>query len=286
MLTRSIWVLPLLLLVSGCNRFEETTPSRLTLGIVSYGESDRSLENFANLRDHLGSQLKSIIELEPTFNEVRAMTQIQERKWDLVFAPPGLAAIAIDKENYLPVFPLEGVEHTRSVIVVREDSSVESIQDLAGKTVALGQVGSATGYYLPIYNLYGLTLAEVRFAPTPKQILGWLEEDEVAAGALSLAEFNRFRSEFSETGFRIINTDSHQVPSGVILVGETVELNLHEQIKVSLSQVPPSIASEAGFIPNGKLPDYSYMIEVVDRVNSIAERIKEKPAPLYERKSQ
>lgn len=284
MFIKQICLLPLLLLLSACNRVEQYSPGRLIVGIVSYGESERSLEDFADFKDYLGSQLKSIVELEPTFNEVKALTQIEERKWDLVFAPPGLAAIAISEENYLPLFPLEGVEKNRSVIIVRDDSPIQQRQDLTGKVVAFGQVGSATGYYLPIYNLYGITLAEARFAPTPKQVLDWLDRKEIAAGALSLADFNRFRLNFPQTKLRILHTDSHRIPPGVMIVGETVERNQQQQIKIKLSEVPPSIASEAGFIPNGKLPDYDYMIEVVERVKPIAERINEKPAPLYERR--
>ena len=285
MFIRRICILPLLLFLSACNRVETHSPGRLIVGIVSYGETERSLEDFADFKDYLGSQLKSIVELEPTFNELKALTQIEERKWDLAFAPPGLAAIAISEENYLPLFPLEGVEKNRSVIIVRDDSTIQERADLTGKIFAFGQVGSATGYYLPIYNLYGITLAEARFAPTPKQVLSWIEAGEVAAGALSLAEFNRFRNDFSQTQFRILHLDSHRIPTGVMIVGETIERNQQQQIKIKLSEVPPSIASEAGFIPNGKLPDYDYMIEVVERVKPIAERIKDKPAPLYERKN-
>ena len=43
--------------------------------------------------------------------------------------------------------------------------------DLNGQAVALGQPGSATGYYFPLLNLYGLTLSKIRLAPTPKQAL-------------------------------------------------------------------------------------------------------------------
>jgi phosphonate transport system substrate-binding protein len=71
----------------------------------------------------------------------------------MVFAPPGLAAIAISQEQYFPLFPLEGIENVRSAIVVREDSSIKTLAELQDKAIAFGQPGSATGYYLPIYNL-------------------------------------------------------------------------------------------------------------------------------------
>jgi phosphonate transport system substrate-binding protein len=219
-----------------------------------------------------------LIELEPAFNEVKAIEQIRRRAWSLVFAPPGLAAIAISTAQYLPLFSLEGVNNSRSLILLRQDSPIKKLADLSGKVIALGQPGSATGYYLPLYNLYGLTLADVRFAPTPKTILEWIEKKQVTAGALSLAEFERYRSDF-ETKFRILHSD--RVPPGAILVGPMVERNQQEQIRKALKSASPSMSVAAGYLPNAEIPDYKSFIKVVQRVNSIAKQIQKKPAPLH-----
>ena len=58
--------------------------------------------------------------------------------------------------NYLPILPLLGTPNQKSVLVVRHDSPVQVLGDLANQTIALGAAGSATGYYLPLYDLYGL----------------------------------------------------------------------------------------------------------------------------------
>lgn len=285
MFSRRSFLLKLLFLLSACATTEIPKLQKLSIGVVSYGESDRSLEQYSAFTDYLAAQLKAIIELEPVYNEVKALEQIKRRTWSLVFAPPGLAAIAISQEQYLPLLPLEGIEKVRSVIVVLQESPIQELPELAGKVIALGQPGSATGYYLPIYNLYGLTLAEVRFAPTPKTLLQWIEKGEVAAGALSLGELKRYSSDFNQTKFRILYTDSHNVPPGAVLVGPTVERKQQESIRTALESAPPAIAAAAGYVPNAKVPNYDYLIEVVKRVRPIAERIKEKPAPLYEQKS-
>jgi phosphonate transport system substrate-binding protein len=279
MSSRRRFLLKLLFLLTACKTAESPKRGKLSVGVVSYGEGDRSIEQYSAVTDYLGTQLKTLVELEPVYNEVKALEQIQRRAWSLVFAPPGLAAIAISEQQYLPLLPLEGIANARSVIVVLQDSPLKNLADLAGKVIALGQQGSATGYYLPIYNLYGLTLAEVRFAPTPKTILEWIEKKQVAAGALSLAELERYRSNFSGTTFRILRTDS--VPSGAILVGPRVERNQQEQIRKILESVSPKMAAAAGYIPNAKVPDYKNLIEVVQKVRPIAERIQQKPAPLY-----
>ncbi|WP_424102955.1 phosphate/phosphite/phosphonate ABC transporter substrate-binding protein [Moorena producens] len=199
----------------------------------------------------------------------------------IIFAPPGLAAIAIAEAQYIPLLPLEGVKKSPSVIVVKLESPIQDLSGLAGEVIALGQPGSATGYYLPIYNLYGLTLAEVRFAPTPKQVLQWIASEEVVPGALSLEELERYRNDFSQTRFRILYIDSHKIPSGSILIGPTVERNLQQEIHKALESASSSMAASVGYIPNAKAPDYDYLIEVVEKVRPIAERIQEKPFPLY-----
>lgn len=259
-----------LLLLTACgvtsipNQGEE-----LIIGVVSYDEGEETINRYTNFINYLGSKTGAVVRLEPTFNENKAIERIQSRAWSLVFAPPGLAAIAIAQNQYLPLFPLEGVANLRSILVVRQDSPIQQLKDLQGQTVALGQRGSATGYYFPIYNLYGLTLSKVMFAPTPKTVLEWVAQGKATAGALSIAEFNSYRSQFSQTEFRVFYTDPHYVPPGVVLIGPIIERNRQEQIRLVMSEAPSILAQEAGYITNGPLPDYQYMIAVVERVRAI-----------------
>lgn len=271
----------MLIFLTACGSAELSEQKKLAVGVVSYGDGRQSIEQFDSLKTHLESELKSIVELEPAFNEVQAVQQIERQAWDVVFAPPGLAAIAISQKQYLPLLSQAGGEKGRSVIVVRAESPIQSLNGLSNTIVALGQRGSATGYYLPLYNLYGLTLAEVRFAPTPRTILMWISQGTVAAGALSLAELDQYRGDFSPTKFRILYRDVHAVPAGSVLVGPGIDRNEQQQILQALETVPPRVAASVGYVSNAKPPDYSYLIKVVKRVRPIAQRIKQKPAPLF-----
>ncbi len=158
-----------LLTLTACSQVKDTiVVNSLDIGLISYENSDLSLEQYSELKNYLGIELNSMIELEPTYNEIQSLNRIASQKWDLVFAPPGLAAIAVSRYRYQPIASLEGIDNNLSVIVVRKDAKFKNYRDLAGEVIALGQVGSATGYYLPIYNLYGLAFAEIRFSPTVK----------------------------------------------------------------------------------------------------------------------
>jgi phosphonate transport system substrate-binding protein len=270
---------------TGCTRQEQTPIGRLTVGVVSYGEGDRSLTRYEKFKEYLAIKTKAVVELEPAYNELNALQQIQQKRWSLVFAPPGLAAIAMDKHQYLPLLPAQGVNNIRSVLVVSSNSSIQSLPGLNGQIVSLGQPGSATGYYLPLYDLYGLTLREIRFAPTPKTALQWVQQGTVAASAISEEEYQRFRAEFGAANFRVLHT-SRKSPVGVVLLGPTVDRNQQQQITQIMNDMPAAIADDAGFVPNAKVPDYQEFIKLVNKVKPIETHVKEKPAALLKTSSE
>ncbi len=259
-----------LLLLSSC---QATLPSpqrrSLVVGTVSYEEGRQSLDRYDRFKHYLSEKTQSLVELEPALNEGRALERIQRQEWSLVFAPPGLAAIAIAHHQYRPLFPMIGVQELRSVLVVRDDSPIREIGAIAGKSVALGKPGSATGYYLPIFNLYGLTLAELIFPPTPKAILEAVSQGKAAVGAVSLEEFETYKSQVTPLNLRIVLTDVHTVPTGAVLISPTIESKAQESIRKILSETPSVVAQEAEFVTNAPVADYTYMISVVERVRAI-----------------
>ena len=259
----------IIFVITACNNSSPSSISRLTIGVVDYGENDKSLQRYDDFQDYLATKQGSLIELEPTYNEVRALEQISRNKWDLVFAPPGLAAIAISRYNYQPLVPLEGQDRTRSVIVALQKSTFEKRQDLRGQSIALGQKGSATGYYLPIFNLYGVNFKEVVYASTPEEILQLIDEDRVTVGALSLADFNVLKREYPANRFKTVYLDKHNVPPGAILISDRLERNQQEQIKLALEETPSFIAATAGYLPSEKLPNYDYLIKTIERVKEV-----------------
>ena len=269
------------LAVNACKAAQQAG-NPLLIGAIDYDREEQITNRYQRFSNYLSSVLKAYIEIEPTFNERKALERIQSQAWSLVIAPPGLAAIAITDFQYIPLFPMqEDVTNLRSILVVRDDSSILKLKQLEGKTIALGQVGSATGYYFPIYNLYGLTLAEVLLAPTPQTILEWVDRGKVIAGALSAKEFTLYSPEFSPTEFRVLYTDSHLAPPGTILLASTVDRTYQNRIIKVMRDAPPDVVQDAGYVPNASVPNYEYMISVVERVRAIANHLHNQPAQLF-----
>ncbi len=282
----------LLLFLAGCGvGSRSVSTEQLVIGTVSYGAGEDLINRYDHFNRDLEEKMRVVVQLEPTYNESKALERIRSNAWSLVFAPPGLAALAISRHQYTPMFPLEGVSNLRSVIVVKQDSPYQTVQSLAGKPFAIGQIGSTTGYYFPIYNLYGLTLSEFVLCPTPKAVLEAIASGKAEAGALSMEELNTLRNQVSTVTFRVLFTDQHRVPPGVLLLSPTVDLNLQESLRRLIADTPSQIASGVGLVPTGSLPDYKYMISVVERVNSIfpAEQVQngasllaQKPVRLFQ----
>jgi phosphonate transport system substrate-binding protein len=257
------------------------TFGELSLGTIAYADQDRSLEKYQRFIAYLESQTKQLVRLEPAFNEVMAREQIQQQAWSIVFAPAGLAAIAIAQSQYLPLFPLQGVINLTSVLVVPEDSPIQTVQEVSDRVVGLGQPGSATGYYVPLYELYGTAPSEIRLAPTPKLLLDGLIRGEIEVGAVSQTELEQYRAQFPNQRLRVFHA-SRRVPPGAVLISPQVDRNQQELIQQVMQQALPEIAQEAGFIPNAPPPDYRMLIEFIRKVEPIESRIHEKPARLYQ----
>jgi phosphonate transport system substrate-binding protein len=257
------------LFLSSCGARQSIGREQLTIGTLAYGAENQTISQYDGLKQYLSEKLQSIVQIEPTFNENKALERIKVRAWSLVFAPPGLAAIAMSQYRYVPLIPLDGNSNLNSVLVVKKASPYRDLKSLAGKKLAIGQPGSATGYYFPIYNFYGLTLSELIPSATPKAVLEAVAQGRADVGALSLQEFNTHKTEIPQTEFRIVFFDRHKVPAGAILVSPDVELKLQDSIHQILQKTPPVIARQASFIPQGTVTDYKYMISVVNRVRSI-----------------
>ena len=273
--------LALLLNVAGCNNQPATSggPTRLVVGLVSYDTGAASVEAYAPLKDYLAETLGAQVELEPVFNELRAVEQIQSQAWDLAFAPAGLAAIAVEEAQYVPLFPLQGNPNQRSVLVVSATSEATTLSELANEAIALGEPGSATGYYLPLYDLYGLTFSEIRFAPTPKNILEWVANGDIAAGAISEEEFQQYRNEFPVDTFQVLH-ESRSINNGAVLLSPTIERNQQRLIEDAMKAAPASIASDAGYIANAAAPAFDSLIQLVDKVRPLEDKVREQPAVL------
>ncbi|MHC5826703.1 MAG: phosphonate ABC transporter substrate-binding protein, partial [Nostoc sp.] len=59
----------------------------LTVGVINYGGGEQIINQYAKFNSYLGEKTNAYIQLEPAFNENRAVERLEARAWSLVFAP-------------------------------------------------------------------------------------------------------------------------------------------------------------------------------------------------------
>ncbi|MBF2065710.1 MAG: PhnD/SsuA/transferrin family substrate-binding protein [Calothrix sp. C42_A2020_038] len=268
---------------AGCtakNNNDDSNIDKLSIGVVSYGEGATSLSKYERFKDYIATKTKAIVELEPAYNELQAVAQVQRQTWQIVFAPPGLAAIAIASSQYKPIFSMEGVSNRqRSLFLVRDDKSYQKIGDLANKVIALGETGSAAAFYVPLYDLYGMTLAQIKSASTPKVALTWLTDGTVEAIAISESDFETYKREFPQVKFRVLHT-SRWIPAGVVLAAANLNRNRLSLIQKAMREAPADVVADAGYVPASKIPNYEQFIKLVEKVRPFEEKVEQTPVVL------
>ena len=222
--------------------------------------ADQEIEGLRTLLVHAS---KCEVELEPLSSTDRAREKLASRHWDAAFLPPGLTAFSLRQPaGYLPLRVLGGRQTSRSSILVLASSRFQRLADLNGARVGLLPRGSLTGFYLPLYNMHGLTLGQVVFALDFPALLTMLEQGQVDAIAWddSLPP--------PPVPVRSLSKDIHKIPLGALVLGGGLAnadyLPFLKQLDASAAQMPAVIGYAATILPNQQ--DIQPLKAIVDSV--------------------
>jgi len=91
-------------------------------------------KRFAPLRDYLSMQIQQEIRLETAKNFRQFSDRTSLRQYDIVFTAPHMALHALDETNY--ELAATFTKPLQSVFVVREESPIQNVKELAGATIA------------------------------------------------------------------------------------------------------------------------------------------------------
>jgi len=110
----------------------ETKP--LSLGFFPLISTVALYKRFAPLREYLSDELHRPVELETAKDFPTFLQRTDQRQYDIVVTAPHFAVRATDSGKYRLVAALAG--NVQQLLVVREDSPITSIEQLAGKQIA------------------------------------------------------------------------------------------------------------------------------------------------------
>jgi phosphonate transport system substrate-binding protein len=139
--------------------------------------------------------------------------------------------------NVVPlVRPLnrDGEPHYRSIIVVRKDSDIHSVQDLKGRIFAFGSPHSTSGNLIPRFFLFwqGVKLSDLaRYENLGKHdaVAKAVLKGRVDAGALKDVVAYRYR----DHGLRFL-AQSEPIPTVPVVAGSTTPQKVREALKTAL----------------------------------------------------
>lgn len=227
----------------------------LDLGVVTttYNPSEAYIPLVKHLESELSKQLERKVTIklhtidwqETEFLE-QAKTELKKKNWDLVFANGALvsASAAIDNDYQFVARMFPQVPQLESVLFVRADSPISSIKDLSTQTkIALGELNYATGFTMPVYDLYGKKVS-LDLNNNPTEIIKKVTSRQADVGA---APYQIIANNPDlQKQFRVIHRSR-----GIPLPGVFLSPNLNQQeqdfVKAVLLNAPEKLQAQAQY---------------------------------------
>ncbi len=168
-----------------------TKKTTLIIGIFPRRDPETTIQLFAPLQKYLEQQTntKFILETSPDFKTF--LTNLKKRRYDLVHFNQYHYVKFHDKLNYDVLVQNEefGEKSIRGAVFVRKDSTINSLQQLRGKSIVFGGGKDAMmSYIVPLYLLKQAGLKQNDFkalfaSSPPNSILATYTRQVIACGA-------------------------------------------------------------------------------------------------------
>ncbi len=231
---------------------------------------------FGEFKRVLESKSGDTFEFFPVPNRTAAVEAMKSKKIDFVLTGPAEYVVFKKKTNAKQVVGFGRPDYFAAIIVMA-DSGISSIQDLKGKKVALGSVGSTSKHLAPMQVMtdYGLDpLKDIKTLHTDYKIQ-WkaLKRGDISAIGITNDKFLKFRAEETQlepASFKVI-ARSMDLPNDVLLAGDHIDdkvvnnfknifiNNQKELAKAMLAGEDNKKYKGMKFIANIKDSDYDYV---------------------------
>lgn len=254
-------------------------------GRASAAQAALSDQDISRVRDLLTVASQCEVMLEPVASPEQARQRLGSGGWDVGFLPPGLAAFALEgsaDRGYSLLRPLGQRSQSRSQLLVRATSDLRTLQQLNSARLGLLPRGSLTGFYLPLYNLHGLSLQSVHYSLSYSELL-----EQLRGGKLDVIAWD---ASLPDPGgdVRVIVNDPNLIPVGALVLSQPLVAADHQSfLKVldeSAPQLPPSLGYVAGVLPETQA--LQRLRTVVTNVESWNLPLEGQPYAVYGRKQQ
>jgi phosphonate transport system substrate-binding protein len=139
----------------------------------------------------------------------------------------------------LRAFNRDGTPYYRGIIIVKQESPIQKLEDLRGKSFAFGQAWSTAGHILPQYslmkvNIYLKDLKNYAFLRHHDSVVQTVLKAQFDAGAVKDVVAYRYQQE----GLRFVHV-TDPIPTVPILVRTNAPAEMIESVKTALLKLNP-----------------------------------------------
>lgn len=179
------------------------------------------------------------VQFFPVSNRVAASAALRRKEVDFVLTGPAEYVVIKKQTDAYPIVGFSRPDYF-AMIVVMADSPYQSVADLKGQRVAVGDIGSTSNHLGPMQVMAdaGLNpLQEVTIINTKRNIaFESLKRGEIAAMGINRSHFERLRKSEHEGGglppgaFRII-ARGRDLPNDMLLAGSHVNKSMVDRVR-------------------------------------------------------
>ena len=250
--------------------------SAIRLAVTDIEGLEMLQREFGAFKDILAGKLGKEVKFYPVPNRTAAVEAVKSRNIDFVLTGPAEYVVFKQLTDAEPVIGFSRPDYYCSVVVL-SDSGINSIDDLRGKKVAIGGVGSTSKHLAPMQILAdnGLDpLKDVKILHTSVD-LGWqaLKRGDVAAWGMTTDKFLKLRGKDKDMepgAFKVI-ARGPDLPNDMLLAAPHIDSatialvkkafidNSDELVKAILIGEDNKKYKGMKFIPTVTDADYNYV---------------------------
>lgn len=249
----------------------------LTLWVHPYLPATELIRKFTPLADYLSQKIGKTIRVKVSESYRSHIERVGEERMDLAYLGPATLVKVIGtygEKTLLARLEVNGSPYFHGMIIARQDSPINTLNDLKGKTFAFGDPNSTMSHLVPLYMLLEADITVDKFKKTA--FLG--SHNNVAlgvlggyydAGGVKEGVYYKYR----ERGLKLLATSppisEHLFVARKDLPQSTITILRQSMLQLKEESILRSIKSSVtGMVPV-KNDDYDYLFSVMRHLNKL-----------------
>lgn len=237
--------------LTGCqaaaSQTSETTDAPITIATLPLGDDPTQANPIDAFAELVEKETGRTVEVTDVPDYLSVVEAIRADHVDIGIMSGFPSALAVNTGEVDSLMAWAGSDEPVSACVVLEDSPVQKLEDLRGKTVAFADQASSSGYFMPVYMLdqAGLeqgTDYEAIFAGGHEGSFVALEQGQVDAActAIMLTQLGEPMFPFADGEWRGVG----ESPSMDVMGSVLARPSLDEETRAQLQEALPKVFSE------------------------------------------